>query len=35
MEKINNSPNEAAPIKNKLSQDDITRCINCNLICSL
>ena len=35
MEKINDCPNEAAPIINKLSPDDITRCINCNLICSL
>ena len=34
MEKINDIPNEATPILNKLSQDDISRCINCNLICS-
>ena len=33
MEKI--IPNEAAPIINKLSEDDIPRCIDCNLICSL
>ena len=28
-------PNEAAPIINKLNEDDIPRCIDCNLICSL
>ena len=28
-------PNEAAPIINKLNPDDIPRCIDCNLICSL
>ena len=33
MEKI--IPNEAAPIINKLNPDDIPRCIECNLICSL
>ena len=33
MEKINNTPNEAAPVIDKL--DDIPRCPNCNLICSL
>ena len=27
--------NEAAPILNKLNPDDIPRCIDCNLICSL
>ncbi len=34
MEKMN-IPNEAAPVINKLSPDDITRCPNCNLIPSL
>ena len=33
MEKMNNRPNEAAPIIDKL--DDIPRCPDCNLICSL
>ena len=33
MEKMNNRPNEAAPVIDKL--DDISRCPNCNLICSL
>ena len=33
MEKL--TPNEAAPILNKLNPDDIPRCIDCNLICSL
>ena len=33
MEKI--ISNEAPPIINKLSEDDIPRCIDCNLICSL
>ena len=33
MEKMNNRPNEAAPIIYKL--DDISRCPNFNLICSL
>ena len=33
MEKV--IPNEAAPIINKLNEDDIPRCIDCNLICSL
>ena len=33
MEKINNIPNEAPPVIN--NQDNITRCIECNLICSL
>ena len=33
MEKL--IPNEAAPIINKLNPDDIPRCIDCNLICSL
>ena len=33
MEKMNNIANEAAPVINKL--DDIARCPNCNLICSL
>ncbi len=35
MEKIENIPNEAAPIISKLEPDDISRCVNCNLICSL
>ena len=35
MDRINNIPNEAAPILNKLNPDDIPRCIDCNLICSL
>ena len=35
MEKIKNTPNEAAPVINKLSADDIPRCPDCNLICSL
>ena len=35
MEKIENIPNEAAPIISKLDPDDISRCVNCNLICSL
>ncbi len=35
MEKIENIPNEAAPIISKLDPDDISRCANCNLICSL
>ncbi len=35
MEKIKNNPNEAAPVINKLTPDNITRCIDCNLICSL
>ena len=30
---MNNISNEAAPVINKL--DDIARCPNCNLICSL
>ena len=33
MEKL--TPNETAPILNKLNPDDIPRCIDCNLICSL
>ena len=33
MEKMNNTPNEAAPIIDKL--EDIPRCPDCNLICSL
>ena len=33
MEKINNTPNEAPPVIYKL--DDIPRCPDCNLICSL
>ncbi len=33
MEKMNNTPNEAAPVIYKL--DDIPRCPKCNLICSL
>ena len=35
MEKIKNNPNEAAPVINKLTPDNIPRCIDCNLICSL
>jgi hypothetical protein len=35
MEKIKNTPNEAAPTINKFSADDIPRCPDCNLICSL
>ena len=35
MENITNVPNEAAPILNKLTPDDVARCPNCNLICSL
>ena len=35
MEKIKNTPNEAAPIINNFSADDIPRCPDCNLICSL
>ena len=35
MDRINNIPNEAAPILNKLNPDDIPRCIDCNLICLL
>ena len=35
MKNIKNIVNEAAPILNKLTLDDITRCPNCNLICSL
>ena len=30
MEKIKNTPNEAAPIINKFSADDIPRCPDCN-----
>ena len=33
MKKMNNRTNEAAPVIDKL--DDIPRCPNCNLICSL
>ena len=33
MEKV--IPNEDAPIINKINEDDIPRCIDCNLICSL
>ena len=32
---IKNIQNEAPPIINKLTPDDIPRCPNCNLICSL
>ena len=32
MEKIKNNPNEPAPIINKLTLDNITRRIDCNLI---
>ncbi len=35
MEKYQNNLNEAAPIINNFTPDDITRCPNCNLICSL
>ena len=35
MEKSQNNLNEAAPIINNFTPDDITRCPNCNLICSL
>ncbi len=33
MENINNIRNEAPPVI--YNQDDITRCVECNLICSL
>ena len=35
MEKINNTPNEAAPVIKNLTADDIPRCPSCNLISSL
>ena len=35
MEKIKNTPNEAPPVINKLTEENILRCIDCNLICSL
>ncbi len=35
IEKMNNIPNEAPPVINNLTPDDIPRCPNCNLICSL
>ena len=35
MKKINNFSNDAAPIIYKITPDDIPRCIDCNLICSL
>ena len=35
MEKNNNIPNEAAPVIQNLTADDIPRCPSCNLISSL
>jgi len=35
MEQINNFSNDAAPIIYKITPDDIPRCVDCNLICSL
>ena len=35
MKNNKNIPNDATPVTNKLKEDDILRCVDCNLICSL
>ncbi len=35
MQKINKLPNEVPPVINKINNEDILRCDECNLICLL